>query len=105
MKRGEVVQVDFPFSDWSESKVRPALVIQSDILKLRDVIVAAISSTPSDTSIPLFPDEKTGIKKPCYVQCDKLHTLSRTMIFGAVGKLPRKTMKDVEECLRRVLGL
>lgn len=43
--RGEVVLVDYPYSDGTGSKVRPALVVQSDNLNLRitDTILAAIS--------------------------------------------------------------
>jgi mRNA interferase MazF len=45
VRRGEVVLVDYPYSDGTGSKVRPALVVQSDNLKLRitDTILAAIS--------------------------------------------------------------
>jgi len=105
MKRGEVVQVNFPFADGPESKVRPGLVVQSDLLKIKDTIIAGISSTPSDTSVLLVPDEKTGIKKPCYIRCEKLHSLSQSRIYGSVGRLPQTTMREVEDRLRFVLGL
>ena len=32
MNRGEVVLVDWPFSDLSGSKLRPAVVVQADFL-------------------------------------------------------------------------
>ncbi len=32
MKRGDVVIIDFPYSDRTGSKVRPSLVVQSDML-------------------------------------------------------------------------
>lgn len=43
--RGEVVLVDYPYSDGTGSKVRPALVVQNDNLNLRitDTILAAIN--------------------------------------------------------------
>lgn len=32
MKRGEIVLFDFPFTDRTGSKLRPALVVQADLL-------------------------------------------------------------------------
>lgn len=105
MKRGDVVGFDYPFSDGSDSKTRPSLVVQSDSLKSFDVILAMISGTESDASVPLLPDAKTGIKKPCYVRCDKLYSIDRKMLYGAVGRLSAQTMRDVARCLKAALGL
>jgi mRNA-degrading endonuclease toxin of MazEF toxin-antitoxin module len=45
-RRGDVVLVDFPFSSGGGSKIRPALVIQSDRnnQRLANTIVAQITS-------------------------------------------------------------
>ena len=45
-KRGDVVLVPFPFTDFSSSKQRPALVVSADGLNATrdDVLVAAITS-------------------------------------------------------------
>ena len=56
MKRGDVVIIDFPYSDRTGSKVRPSLVVQSDALNpLRDDVILAIitsmSSGRPDTEI------------------------------------------------------
>ena len=47
VRRGEVVLVDFPYSDTTGSKVRPALVVQADTLnqRLDDTILALITSS------------------------------------------------------------
>lgn len=47
VSRGDVVLVDYLFSDRTGSKVRPGLVVQNDgnNQRLDDTIVAAISST------------------------------------------------------------
>ena len=45
--RGHIVLVDFPYSDQTGSKVRPALVVQSDVWNqtLDDTILALITSS------------------------------------------------------------
>ena len=47
MKRGDIVMVDFPYSDRTGSTVRPALVVQEDSLnaQLDDTILAMITSS------------------------------------------------------------
>ena len=47
VRRGEVVLIDFPYSDNTGSKVRPALVVQVDTLnqRLDDTILALITSS------------------------------------------------------------
>ncbi|MGA7495828.1 MAG: type II toxin-antitoxin system PemK/MazF family toxin [Isosphaeraceae bacterium] len=54
MKRGDVVIIDFPYSDRTGSKVRPSLVVQSDTLNpIRDdsirAIITSMSSGKPDT--------------------------------------------------------
>ena len=43
--RGDVVMVDFPFTDTGQSKVRPALVVQNDRdnQKIRKTVIAMIT--------------------------------------------------------------
>ncbi len=45
VRRGDVVIIDHPFSDATGSKVRPALVVQSDTRNslLQETIIAVIS--------------------------------------------------------------
>ena len=47
IRRGEVVIVDFPYSDQTGRKVRPVLVVQSDVWnqRLEDTILALITSS------------------------------------------------------------
>jgi len=47
VRRSEVVLVDFPYSDHTGSKVRPALVVQADAWnqRLDDTILALITSS------------------------------------------------------------
>ena len=47
IRRGDIVLVDFPYSDRTGYKVRPALVVQSDVWnkRLDDTILALITSS------------------------------------------------------------
>src|SRR5438046_2250793 len=47
MKRGEIVELDWPFSDRTGSKTRPAVVVQADFLNglIDDTILVQITGT------------------------------------------------------------
>jgi mRNA interferase MazF len=94
VSRGEVVLVDYPFSDGTGSKVRPALVVQADSLNLRidDTILAAISrSTHRASSTQLFIDLGTpegassGLRQNSMVQCENLLTYDQSLSDSKTG--------------------
>lgn len=111
MKRGEVVIVDFPFSDGSGSKYRPALVVQSDDLNKasRDTILATVTTNtqPSPTKVLVGPttDPRSGLRLACAVKCDNLLTVDQALVQGSIGYLSPGTMKQIDVCLRLVFGL
>jgi mRNA-degrading endonuclease toxin of MazEF toxin-antitoxin module len=64
MNRGDVVSVDWPFSDRTGSKVRPAVVVQADFLNTRisDTVLVLISRTqraPGQTEVVIDPAIET----------------------------------------------
>lgn len=80
VQRGDVVLVDYPFSDRTGSKVRPALVVQNDNYNrhIDDTILAAISrSTHRASATQLFVDisttegAATGLRQNSMIQCRK----------------------------------
>lgn len=109
MKRGEIIIVEYPFTDQQGSKRRPALVVQSDAVKSPDTIIAAISASAqmSATRVLIDPAKNpaANLRVPCVVRCENLSTVENSMVLGALGNVSKKTMKEVEECLRKVLEL
>lgn len=111
MKRGEVVLVDFPFSDGSGIKNRPALVVQSDALNKtsKDTILATITTltTPGPTVVVIEPKDnpRSGLRLMCAVRCENLHTIEQTLVLGSIGYVTKQTMQRVDECLRKAFGL
>jgi mRNA interferase MazF len=114
VSRGDIVLVDYPFSDRTGSKVRPALVVQTDVLNHRidDTIIAAISrSTHRASSTQLFIDlgtsegRATGLRQNSMVQCENLLTYDRGLIITSIGRLSASQMLQVDRCLRQALSL
>ncbi len=115
-RRGDVVLLDFPYSDRTGSKRRPALVVQGDFWngRLDDVILAAITSSrnrmvasPTHCFIAAGSPEATqgGLRLDSVVQCENLTTRDRNLILGRLGSLPSVAMAAVDACLKAALGL
>lgn len=111
--RGDVVLVDYPFSDRTGSKVRPALVVQADALNRRitDTILVSISRShrPSATQLLVDPStsdgSQTGLRQPSVIQCENILTHDQRLVIAKIGKLPPTLMDRVNQCLLSALDL
>jgi mRNA interferase MazF len=114
VSRGDVVLVDYPFTDRTGSKVRPTLVVSTaELHKDDDAVIAAITSVirVSLKSSELFidvskPDARgTGLLSDSIVDCWNLLTLDQRFVLKRLGRLSGGMMKKVDECLKKALGL
>ena len=115
MNRGDVVIVDFPFTSGGASKVRPALVVQSDRenRRLSKTIVAMITGNlrragePThylvDPAVP--PGAAANLSGKSLVSCINLYTIDQSSVIRTIGHLPSVAMQQVDACLREALGL
>ena len=69
VKRGDVVRVDWPFSDRTGSKVRPAVVVQDDAYNhlIDDTVLVLVSRTlraPGATEAEIDPavEARSGLR-------------------------------------------
>jgi mRNA interferase MazF len=108
--RGDVVIVDFPFSDASQAKRRPALVVQADAVASVNTIIALITSNLTRTGpTRLFVDSATetgsGLKTSSVILCEALFSILTSRIIKKVGSLSAATMAQVDDGLKAALGL
>lgn len=106
MKRGDIVIVS---ASGNYGKPRPAVVIQSDWLKVTDsVLVALITSTIVDA--PLFrlllePNAANGLEMPSQVMIDKILALPRDKCGAAIGAIDQTALIALNNMLSVVIGL
>lgn len=116
VSRGDVVLVDFPFSDQTGRKVRPALVVQNDAWNsvLDDTILALITSSnkrrvgaPTQYTLELKTAEgrQSGLRLDSIVQCENLVTYDQGLIPRTLGSLPPDAMLKIDDCLKSALGI
>jgi mRNA interferase MazF len=108
--RGDILIVDYPFSDASQVKRRPALVVQADTVSSINTIVALITSNIARTALErLIVDPKhepgSGLRAISAIACDSLSTIHASLIHKKIGSLSVASMRQVDECLEAALGL
>jgi mRNA interferase MazF len=97
---GEIVLVDYPFSDGIREKLRPSLVVSSQADG--DILLARITSKPSKTpnDIPLTDWKESHLMLASAVRLEKLTSLLATRVEGKIGKLSARDRKRVIAGLR-----
>lgn len=105
--RGDVVVVPFPFSDLTEAKRRPALVIATP--EGDDVILCQITSkTIKDTYALLLDDSdfKTGsLKQSSNIRPNRIFTADSHIILYRVGNLkPGKLTEVIKKVVQILQG-
>ena len=105
MKKGDIILVPFPFTDLTDSKIRPALVlIDSEF----DVTLAFISTQihwKEETDIMLEPEISNGLKKESLIRLSKLATIDKDLIFGRLGQITIIELKKVDNNLKIILKI
>lgn len=111
-QRGDVVRVDVPYLDGTQTVRRPALVV-CDPTKMLDLVVAMISSRIRD---PLPPTHyvidqthsdwsASGLRLASVVRCDRLYTMEYNDVLDRLGALTDRTMAQIDDVLKVALGI
>lgn len=108
-KRGDIILVEFGFSEGEGAKKRPALIISTDNYhkNRHEVIITAITSNMErvlfgDTKIDgwkeaglMYPSLNTGI----------IRTIKESMIIQKLGTISSLDFRKIEENLKKAIGL
>lgn len=112
MSRGDVVLVDWPYSDRTGRKLRPEVVVQADFLNglIDDTILIQITSKAHGipgTEVPLDPvhEPAAGLLHVSFVFCPNLLTADPALIDQTIGALSDPAMQMIDACLKATLGL
>ena len=112
LKRGSIVFIPFHFTDLWNYKIRPGLILNT--AEQDGLLVAFISKVipqvigPADFLITkdtkLFID--SGLKYDSVIKCNKITTLSASLVLGESGELPDNVMKaEINKRLKIALGI
>ncbi len=110
LKIGDIVVTMFPYSDLSECKPRPALVV--GISDWHDVVLAMITSRCYGDGIgvqlPSWCYYQDARHKPApysEIRPTRLNTISKSIISKKIGEAPESVLQEVKAKMRSVLEL
>jgi mRNA interferase MazF len=115
-QRGDVLLVNYPFSEGTGSKVRPALVVQCDAnnRRLESTLIVQITSRvhlarkePTQLLIEVASTagRQSGLVNDSAVACENIYTVRQTGIIRVIGSLPDEVMGKVDDCLKAALEI
>ncbi len=103
--KGSIVLVNYPFSDLTSSKLRPAVVLAE--VSDGDYILCQITTKPyrSRVVIPIEPnmDSKSGLRQLSYVRTEKLFTGHESVIWEQIGSLSEGTQDAIVNSIISIL--
>lgn len=103
--KGDILVIPFPFSDLSESKRRPTLVLTD--LPGDDIILCQITSKNSRDLDSIFlteEDFETGsLNRPSYIRPNRIFTADKRIILYKIGHIRSSKFQEVREKLTEIL--
>ena len=94
--KGDIVIIEFPFSDLVNAKRRPMVVLAE---REQDIIGCAITSNPDVDGIPLESFEEGSLPFKSKIKYWQIQTFLRELIVKKIGKIQKK---DHKELLRKI---
>ena len=95
--KGDIVVIEFPFSNLKSAKRRPVLIIK--VPKGEDVIVAQITGESYEkfVEIPIKKEDfKQGsLKRDSYIRIDKIASIEKYLIKYKAGSLKQEKFNEV----------
>lgn len=111
MKKGDIVLVRFPFTDFSSEKLRPGLVIAPENEE-GDVLLAFITTqiVPKSVHDILLSSKdldfsSTRLKKDSLIKLNKMMAINKRIIIGKIGELSQQRVDEVSSKLRALLKI
>jgi len=98
-KRGDIVAVKFPFSDFSTGKIRPAVVMSNSLISASDDLILAMitSKFRSKDVVVEITDKDTTSKLPknSFVKCHRITAVDKSLILYKISSLNTKALNSV----------
>jgi mRNA interferase MazF len=112
LSKGDIVLTQFPFTDLSQTKLRPAVILWVDLAK-DEITLCFISSqnvnnlTSEEFAILDFDADfvKTGLRISSKVRVTRIATLNRLLVVRRLGQLTTKHIQKLNEIMIQAFQL
>jgi mRNA interferase MazF len=115
VSRGDVILTFVPNVGSPGGKVRPALIVQSDVnnARLNETIIVSITSniarvheaTQLLIEVATPDGAASGLLHDSAVRCERIQSIAQGDVRRVLGKFSNTLMRQIDDCLRAALGL
>jgi|SRR3989344_3028416 len=95
--RGDIIVIDFPFSNLVQFKPRPVLIIK--IPKGDDMVVNQITGSSYEKSVEIKIENKDfskgSLKKDSYLRLDKIFSIEKSLVKYKIGSLKPEKFNEI----------
>ncbi len=105
MAKGDIVLINFPFTDLSGSKLRPAVILADTTLDFTVCFITTQIQWQESTDVQLVPNSTNCIKKQSLIRTNKIATLDKSLAKGLLGKLTQTELSDLNSKLKILFQL
>lgn len=98
MKQGDIVTIAFPFSDLTEKKLRPAVVLSnSDYNRHKNVVLAGIYGKRYPLSIAMTNNDlvRKKLRKDSFISLQNIFSVERVLVGQTIDSLTKKSLSSV----------
>jgi len=105
----EILLVPFPFSDQSDKKVRPVIVISNNNFNSHseDVIVVGLTSNISKdrytVDLNLNDLEEGRINELCCIKVENILKIDKDLIIKKIAKINKNKLKEINNVLNYII--
>ncbi|WML24085.1 type II toxin-antitoxin system PemK/MazF family toxin [Neobacillus sp. OS1-33] len=109
-KQGDIVLIPVPFSDLTNKKQRPVLIISNNQYNeiTEDIVVAAITSQLKDLDYSVVIEAKDlnegELKVTSSIRADKVYTLSKKIVLKKFGQVNSNMIEAVRVKINDLLS-
>lgn len=107
--QGDILLVPFPFTDLSNTKQRPVLVLSKKGYNQKndDIVTCGITSNLSEKNFVVMITSEDlisgSLPKTSNIRVDKLFTLEKSIVKRRLGRVSQDTLQHVKELFFQIM--
>ena len=105
MPKGEIILIPFPFTNLTDTKIRPCLVLIEAEFDVTVSFIATQTGWNDKAALAAKPSVANGLKKESLIRLNKLATIDKELVIGKIGSLSKDELTAVDQKLKEVLQL
>ncbi len=105
MAKADIILIPFPFTNLSDSKIRPCLVLLEAEFDVTVSFITTQTGWNDSHTIAIKPTATNGLKKESLLRLNKLATIDKELIIGKIGALDNQEKSTVNQKLKEIFQL